>query len=412
MNRWRCSRCGSDYPLAAHRYLCDRDEGRLGLELDGAAPTITADDTTMWRYADLLPFARDSGGVAAMRARYPCGWTPLTARPGLFGVDDLWVKNEAVNPTGSLKDRASAAVVAAALDHGHRVVAAASTGNAATALAAAVAAAGGLDCVVFVPGRVTAARVARLRGFGATVLVVDGDYDTAVRLSLDACAGFGWYCRTTAINPYTTQGKKTAALEIAEQLAGHAPDAVVVAVGDGNILVGLHHGFRDAVRAGLLDRVPRLIGVQATGARAVYRAWAAGATEVAPAPADTVAAGISVGDPMDGTRALAALRDTAGLAVTVTDAEITAAVTRLAAAGIGAEPSSATAFAALPALLSGGELAPHHRVVVINTGDGALLGHPVPASEPRVAPTVSAVRAATPALPHGVPGIFAAHAHP
>src|SRR5262249_48721020 len=150
----------------------------------------------------------------------------------------------------------------------------------------------------------------------------------------------------TAINPYTTQGKKTCGLEIAEQLGGASPDVVVVPVGDGNILVGIHQGLRDAHRLGWIDHPPRLIAVQAEGAPAVYRAWASGAVDITAAPADTVAGGIAVGFPLDGARAVAAVRETGGCVVTVPDREILAAVRTVGRLeGIRAEPSSATAVA-------------------------------------------------------------------
>lgn len=388
---WRCSQCGACYPLDVPRYLCSCD-GRLELDVSAVGRDAVVDtENTLWRYRALLPLADPGTPFAA-------GWTPLVRHDGLaaeFGAGELWIKDETANPTGSLKDRASALVVAAALASGQEVIAAASTGNAATALAGAAAAAG-VPSVVFVPATVTASRVARLTGLGAHVIVVDGDYDTAVSLSLAACDEWGWYCRTTAVNPYTTQGKKTAALEIAEQLGWQAPDVVVVSVGDGNILVGLYHGFRDARRLGWIDRMPRLIGVQAAGAPAIHRAWSAGETEVAPIPGDTVAAGISVGVPMDGTRALAALRDTGGLAVTVDDDEILAMAALLAKRGVGAEPSSAAAFTALPRLIARDAIDPAERIVVVNTGNNVSTESERPVTTPVVKPVLSAVRAALP----------------
>jgi threonine synthase len=373
---WACSACGQEYPADQVRYVCPCPAaGRLELRLDMAGMperAIQAGEHSLWRYAALLPLSPSDEGVALVRKTFPAGWTTLHRAERLgdrLGIP-LWIKDEFGNPTGSLKDRASAVVVASALRLGQRVVAAASSGNAATALAAAAGSAG-MPCVVFVPARASDDRVARLVDLGAHVLVVQGDYDTAVRLSLAACDRWGWYCRTTAINPYTTQGKKTAGLEIAEQLGWHAPDVVVVPVGDGNILVGIHHGLRDAYRLGWIDRMPRLIAVQAAGAPAVYRAWATGATEITPAPADTIAGGIAVGFPLDGARAVAALRETGGAAVTVTDEEIMTAVRTVSRLeGIRAEPSSATAIAALPGLMTTGLIAPGERVVVINTGDG------------------------------------------
>jgi threonine synthase len=203
------------------------------------------------------------------------------------------------------------------------------------------------------------------------VLLVDGDYDDAVRLSLAACDEWGWFCRTSAVNPFTTQGKKTVALEILEQFDWSVPDIVVVPAGDGNVLVGLHHGFRDACQLGWIDRMPRLVAVQSAGAAAIAHAWSAGATEVPPAPAATVAAGINVSHPLDGARAIAALRDTDGIAVTVSDDAILAACDLMASTtGVTAEPSSAVTVAALPELVATGVVGSTTRVVVVNTGAG------------------------------------------
>ncbi|HVV22439.1 MAG TPA: threonine synthase [Pseudonocardiaceae bacterium] len=398
---WCCSACGRQYRPDRVRYVCSCPAaGRLELRL-GPVPArpVTPGERSLWRYASLLPLGPSDHGVALVREKFPAGWTTLHHAPRLgaaVGIGELWIKDEFGNPTGSLKDRASAMVVASALSLGQRVVAAASSGNAATALAAAAGAVG-LPSVVFVPARASADRVRRLAELGAHVLVVDGDYDTAVRLSLAACDEWGWYCRTTAINPYTTQGKKTAGLEIAEQLAGQSPDVVVAPVGDGNILVGVHQGLRDAHRLGWIDHVPRLIAVQADGAPAVYRAWASGATDITAAPADTVAGGIAVGFPLDGARAVAAVRETGGAVVTVPDKEILAAVRTVGRLeGIRAEPSSATAVAALPGLVTGGLIRAGERVVVVNTGDGTP---PVGAGNAvgggvRIPPVLDAVRAA------------------
>ncbi|MET9919972.1 pyridoxal-phosphate dependent enzyme [Streptomyces sp. NPDC006435] len=398
---WTCRSCSRRYPVAEVVYVCDCDRaGRLDLA-DGPGGPVATGEPTLWRYAPVLPLGPDSAGARAVRTGFPAGWTPLRRAPAAaagLGAGELLVKDESVNPTGSLKDRASALVVAAAVELGRQVVATASTGNAALALARAAEVAG-MPCVVFVPARAGADRIRLLAGHGAHVVVVAGDYDATVGIGLEACAAFGWYCRTTAVNPFTTQGKKTVGLEIAEQCGGLAPDLVVVPVGDGNILVGLHRGLRDAVRLGWLDRMPPIVGVQAAGAAAVHRAWAAGLTAVPDAPADTVAGGIAVGHPMDGARAVAAVRESGGALVTVSDREILGAGTELAVrAGVVAEPSSAAGFAALPGLDLRGR-----RVVVVNTGGarrgpadgggGPAVPEDVRTPEP-VAPTLEAVRAA------------------
>jgi threonine synthase len=381
--RWQCSRCAAFSPVGDLRYACTRCRwsGKLTLVIDyervGAgrppADVLLTDEHSLWRYARLLPVGMDGGGSRRVRSRYVAGWTPLHRADRLarrLGLGRLWIKDEAANPSGALKDRASVVAVADALDRGRNVIATASSGNAGAALAGAAAAVG-LRCVVFVPRGTPATKVTQISRYGARVLVVDGDYDDAVRLSTAACRRWGWYCRNTAYNPCTAEGKKTAALEIVEQLGWSAPDAVVVPVGDGNILVGLYRGLCDALAMGWIDRMPRLIGVQAAASPAVHRAWAEGAADVSPAPARTRAESINVGEPQDGFRALAAVRDTAGLVVAVEDEEIFAAVDWLAAeSGVYPEPASAAGAAALPALVARGELGSADRVVLLNTGSG------------------------------------------
>lgn len=413
---WHCERCGAHYPVGTPRYVCDcPSAGRLDLSIDiasipgRAGPEAPSGSTTapgLWRYSRLLPIGADDEPARLVGSVFPAGGTPLHRVDRLarkFGLTELWIKNEAANPTGSLKDRASAMVLAAALAFRAPVVATASTGNAAAAMAAAGAACG-VPCVAFVPARASAGRIGQLLGFGARVLVVDGDYDDAVRLCLAACDEWGWFCRTSAVNPYTAQGKKTAALEILDQLGWSVPDAVVVSAGDGNILVGLHRGFRDAYRLGWVDRLPRLVAVQATGAPALYRAWLTGATETVPSSTATVADGIAVGSPLDGFRALGAVRQTGGAVAAVPDAAILAAQEWLARlTGITAEPSSAAAVAALPELLADQVLMPTDRVVVVNTGGAGRSGGRR-TDAVRVRPELADVAAALPDLSRVPPG--------
>ena len=396
--RWQCTTCSAHYPLDAVRYTCPAcppDEGRLSLAVDysslGAKPRPDA-DFSMWRYQDLLP----AGHLA--RPPLPVGWTPLHRPDRLAertGIAELYVKNETANPTGSLKDRASALVTAAALERGEQVVVTASSGNAAAALAA-MTAASGLHCVVFVPASTPAANLHQIRAYGADLVMVDADYDTTVELSSAAAQTWGWYCRNTAVNPYTAEGKKTAALEIVEQLDWCAPDAVVVPVGDGNILVGLARGFADAHSLGWITAVPRLIGVQSAQSPAVWRAVHAGTntgTSTGTAPARSQAASINVGKPQDLRRAVAAVRDTGGTVVLVDDSALTTAVGELARhTGLLAEPASAAPLAAIPGLLADGRLDQAERVVLVCTGTGLKTPVDDPRPVPAVPPTLHDVR--------------------
>lgn len=256
-----------------------------------------------------------------------------------------------------------------ALARGETTVAVASIGNAAAATAG-VCAAAGLSCVVFVPHDAPAAKLAHLVAIGATVLPVNGTYDQAVDLCFKACERFGCYCRNTAFNSFTHEGKKTVALEICEQSAWRPPDALLVAVEDGNVLHEIARGFDDALALGWIERVPRLIGVQAEGANALASAWRTGATRVTAMPAATIADSINVGLPRDGEAASKVVRNGGGF-VTVSDEEIAAAIGMVGrSTGLFVEPASAAAFAGIPSALRGRRLDASERVVIVNSGSG------------------------------------------
>jgi threonine synthase len=220
----------------------------------------------------------------------------------------LWVKDDGRNPSGSTKDRASLLAVAKAVEYSFDTVATASTGNAASALAA-VAAAAAVRAVVFVPASAPPAKLVQCAAYGARLVPVDGSYDDAFELSLAACDRFGWYNRNTAFNPFTIEGKKTAALEIAAALAPDAPDVVLVPTGDGVIVAGVAKGFADLARGGLIVRVPRLIAVQPEGSAAIARALRDGTAEIAPvAGAHSVADSLVVSAPRNAILALREVR--------------------------------------------------------------------------------------------------------
>lgn len=375
---WRCSLCGAEYQPDQVAYTCLRcgDAGILDAVYDYAALARTVSPQTLaargegshWRYWPLLPLER-----TAIVPPLQVGWTPLYAAPRLaraVGVRALWVKDEGRNPTGSLKDRASALVTAIARARGEQVVTTASTGNAAAALAG-MAAAMELTAVIFAPASAPPAKIVQLLAYGARVLLVQGNYDAAYDLCLSAARAFGWYCRNTAYNPYTAEGKKTVACEVAEQLGWRAPDWVVVSVGDGNIITGLHRGFADLLALGWIERMPRLLGVQASGAAAVYEAWLRGAVDVVPVAARTLADSIAADRPRDGHRALRALRATAGASVAVSDEEILDAIPALAqGCGVFAEPAAAAGYAGLQRAIAAGIVDANAEVVLIATGNG------------------------------------------
>jgi threonine synthase len=296
----------------------------------------------------------------------------VTLADGL-GLERLWVKDEGRNPTASFKDRASAVVVARARQIGAGVVVTASTGNAGAALAG-MAAAIGQRAIIFAPRTAPPAKVAQLLVFGAQVILVDGNYDAAFDLTVQAADEFGWYCRNTGYNPFTVEGKKTAAYEIWEQvLLRHEftrPLCVFVSVGDGNIISGIHKGFKDLVELGWLGQMPRLFGVQAQESAAVANAFAAGTEQIVPVHATTLADSISVDLPRDGVRAVRAARQTGGAYVCVPDSEILAAIADLGRVGVFAEPAGATAYAGLRRAVAAGLITSRDPVLVLNTGSG------------------------------------------
>jgi threonine synthase len=375
-----CVVCGATYAPDAVDYVCPDhgDDGILDVVYDHErlarrlSPATLAEDrdVSMWRYRALLPIAPD-----AVTPPLRVGGTPLYAVPRLAreaGVAELWVKDEGVQPTGSLKDRASALAVVKAEERGAEVVTTASTGNAAAALAG-VAASVGQPTVIFVPATAPQAKVAQLLAYGATVLLVDGTYDQAFELSTRVAERQGWYVRNTGFNPYMSEGKKTVAYEVAEQLGWRCPDVVVVPVGDGCIIGGVHKGFRDLVALGWLDRVPRLLGVQAAGSDYLAQAWERDedVRSKPPIVVSTVADSIAAGLPRDRLKAMRAVRETDGAFVRVDDDAILAAIPALArGCGVFAEPAAAAAYAGLRAAVAADLVAPDERVVVLATGTG------------------------------------------
>ncbi|OGS30601.1 MAG: threonine synthase, partial [Elusimicrobia bacterium RIFOXYA2_FULL_69_6] len=283
-------------------------------------------DRSLWRYAPALPVAE-----GARLAAPQIGWTPLYEAPRLaaaLGLRRLVVKDDGRNPSASFKDRANAVVLARALGQKERTVTTASTGNAASSLAC-LAAGLPLKTVIFVPQTAPEAKVAQLLVFGATVVAVRGTYDDAFDLCGQAAAEYGWYNRSTGINPFTREGKKTGAYELAEQLGWQVPDLVFVPVGDGNIISGMWKGFTDLRELGLIERLPKLVAVQAEGSAAVKNALERGGA-IRPVSGRTVADSISVSLPRDGTAAVRAVRESGGFAVAVKDSEILAAIPELA----------------------------------------------------------------------------------
>jgi threonine synthase len=306
---------------------------------------------------------------------HAAGWTPVFKMDRLaekLGLQWLWLKDESRNPTASFKDRASAIVVARAQEIKAEVVVTASTGNAGAALAG-MAAAVGQKAVIFAPKTAPPAKVAQLLVFGAKVILVDGIYDDAFDLTVQAAQEFGWYCRNTGYNPFTAEGKKTAAFEMWEfmqEANGTQTFTVFVSVGDGNIISGIHKGFKDLLELGWIEQIPRIIGVQAEGSAAIANAFRSGSEEISPVSANTLADSISVDLPRDGVRALRAAKETGGTYITVSDGQILEAIAELGKVGIFAEPAGATSYAGLVKASGSGLVASDDPIMVLNTGSG------------------------------------------
>lgn len=378
---YTCSICGAQYQSQEVAYVCPKDGGNLNVVLDfpKLRQELHIEDITknaepsLWRYLPLLPVG-DPGGIGTpLRS---AGWTPVYRPVALMrnlGISNLWVKDESRNPTASFKDRASAVVVARARELNAEVVVTASTGNAGAALAG-MSAAVGQKAVIFAPKTAPPAKVAQLLVYGAQVILVDGNYDQAFELTIQASQHFGWYCRNTGFNPFTAEGKKTAAFEIWEQVllptALKRPLSVFVSVGDGNIISGIYKGFKDLREMGWLNQMPRLFAVQAEGSAAVANAISAHTEKITPVSANTIADSISVDLPRDGLRAVRAVTQTNGDCLVVKDADILRAIADLGRVGIFAEPAGAAAFAGLQSALDLGTIDPEDPVLVVNTGSG------------------------------------------
>ncbi len=387
---YKCSICGQEYGLNEVEYVCPKhgDDGVLDAVYDYAAINAqlspakmaaqqSSAELNLFRYRALLPV--DS---SVPNLPLHVGWTPLYRAPRLeklLGVREIWIKDDGRMPTASFKDRASSITVMKAVELKRDLITTASSGNAGAALAG-MAGSIKLPAVIFVPQTAPQAKVAQLLIYGSHVFLVKGNYDMAFDLCLQASKEFGWYCRNTGYNPITVEGKKTASLEICEQLSlakggfidkWHTPDRIFVSVGDGNIIAGLHKGLVDLRNLGWIDAMPKLMGIQAAGSAAVYNAWRDGQDDITPVSGQTIADSINVDLPRDGRRAVRAIRQTGGESSTVTDDEILDAMRLLAReTAVFCEPAAGTAVAGLVKAVKEGRVGADESVVVVITGNG------------------------------------------
>ena len=370
----KCVKCGKEYEAVPDLTTCSCG-GILDIQYDYAAlrrdlsreMLAQNPDRSMWRYRPLLPM-EETSAPPPLRV----GWSPLYKADRLgaeLGLKKLYIKDDGQNPTASLKDRASALAVVKAREAGADTIACSSTGNAASSLAGNAAAAG-LRTYIFVPSRAPKGKVAQLRIFGSTVISVDGSYEDTFELSKAAIDKWGWYNRNAAINPYLSEGKKTVTLEIMEQLNWQVPDYIALSVGDGCTIAGAWKGLKDLHAAGFIDRLPRLIAVQAEGCCPLNRAIQTGQPWT-PMEENTLADSIAVGVPRNPDKALNAIRASHGVAVNVSDEEILAAMRLLGRTqGVFGEPAGVTGTAGVKKALELGLISPDSTVVSIVTGNG------------------------------------------
>lgn len=383
----RCRGCGSETTIAP-AHVCDRCFGPYEAVYDYDAladavtrDTIAAGPANLWRYRDLLPIPTDDpiepvwlgGGV-----------TPLVRAERLgaaLGLDDLWLKNDTVNPTWSFKDRVVTVALTAARAFGFTTVACASTGNLANSVAAHAAAAG-LEAYVFVPHDLEHTKVLASAVYGPNLVAIKGNYDDVNRLCSEVADEHGWAFVNVNMRPFYAEGSKTIGFEIAEQLGWTLPHQVVAPMASGSMMVKIDKAFRELVRVGLVDDAPwAMVGAQALGCSPIAAAFAAGADEPTPVRPATIAKSLAIGNPADGGPAIAVSRRTGGAMGTATDAEIADGMRLLARTeGIFAETAGGVTVAVLRSLAAAGALDPAARTVAVISGNGLKTVDAVPAA--------------------------------
>ncbi len=372
----RCTLCGHMIPATPDITVCPECGGILDIEYDydyiknhlTKYELMDRTERSMWRYMEFLP-VEGPGSTKKLRV----GASPIYKADRLaeiLGIQTLYIKDDGINPTSSLKDRASAMAVVKAEEAGNTTIACSSTGNAASSLAGNAACAG-LSTYIFVPSRAPKGKVAQLMMFGANVILVEGSYEDTFRISAEAIDRFGWYNRNAAINPYLMEGKKTVSLEIAEQLNFKMPDYVAISVGDGCTIAGVWKGLKDLYAASFIDRLPRLISTQASGCCPINTAAAAHTLDWKPQEENTIADSIAVGVPRNPVKAIRAIEESNGVTVNVSDEEIMEAMRLLGRyAGVFAEPAGATGTAGVKKAVELGLIEKDASVVSVVTGNG------------------------------------------
>ena len=370
----RCKECKATYPLEA-RFACEECFGPLevaydfsGLEAEATRRRIQAGPQSIWRYADFLPFEQPPKTVLA------AGVTPLVKADRLaakLGLREVWVKNDAANPTHSFKDRVVTVALAKAKELGYEVVACASTGNLANAVAAHAAAAG-LESYVFVPSDLEEQKILATGVYGTHLVAVRGNYDDVNLLCTQLADERDWAFVNVNVRPYYAEGSKTLAFEVAEQLGFEMPDRIVVPVASGSLFTRIARGFDEWREVGLIEgELPAFNGAQAEGCSPVAQAYEAGHDVCRPVKPETIAKSLAIGNPADGPYALELARRTGGSIDSVSDDEIRDGIKLLAeTTGVFTETAGGVTAAVLRKLAERGDIGPDERVVLVITGEG------------------------------------------
>lgn len=372
----QCVQCGKEYVPGQASWCpdCGLDEGLLDVVFDINRVRRTLSREVLrerprnhWRYEELLPI-----GEGLPLVPKDIGWTPMIEVPRLahvLGVRRLRLKDDSRGASASFKDRASAVGVSLALAAGADQIACASTGNAASSLAHCAAAAG-IPCNIFVSSRIPDGKLAQLLAYGARVFRVQGTYDEAWRLCMEACREFGWYNRNAAVNPWLVEGKKTGGMEIAEQCMDDPPDWVSASVGDGCSIAGIWKGIRQMNEAGVTTWKCRMLGVQAGGVAPITAAFESGNLDRS-GGGDTYADSINCPVPRNWRKAVNAVRESGGVYINVTDEEIMEAVRQTGRhSGVFTEPAAAAAVAGVARARRDGIIGARDSVVAVISGNG------------------------------------------
>jgi len=371
----KCKECGEAYPLEAS-FVCEQCFGPLevsydfsGLDAEEARRKIQAGSRGIWRYSDFLPFDGRPGDPLEP------GLTPLIRADRLadrLGLGELWIKNDAANPTHSFKDRVVAVAVAKAKELGFETVACASTGNLANAVAAHSAAAG-LDSYVFVPADLEEQKLLATGIYGTNLVGIRGTYDDVNRLCTELSQTHPWAFVNVNLRPYYSEGSKTLAFETIEQLGWNLPDRIVGPIASGSMFTKLAKGIREWLDVGLVEgELPIFCGAQADGCSPVATAFAEGWEVCKPErQPDTIAKSLAIGDPADGPYALELARKTGGAIESVSDDEIRAGIKLLAeTTGVFTETAGGVTIAVLTKLAEAGRIGSDEQVVTYITGEG------------------------------------------